>query len=54
MVQQGGQRADTVQYILILCTLIVILWAFHSIVFDMVNAPREVGWGRPMLLIKKG
>ncbi len=54
MVQQGGhQRADTVQYILILCTFIVIMWAFHSIVFDLVNSPRDVITGRPMLQIKK-
>jgi hypothetical protein len=34
---QMPQRRDLLLDILVLCTFVVIMWALHSIVFDIVN-----------------
>jgi hypothetical protein len=34
---QMPQRRDLLLHILVVCTFVVIMWALHSIVFDIVN-----------------
>jgi len=34
---QPARKHDILLHILVVCTFVVILWAFHSIVFEIVN-----------------
>jgi hypothetical protein len=34
---QAPRKHDMLLHILVVCTFVVIMWAFHSIVFELVN-----------------
>jgi hypothetical protein len=36
---QAARKHDLLMHTLVVCTFVVIMWAFHSIVFEMVNQP---------------
>jgi hypothetical protein len=39
---QPARKHDLLMHTLMVCTLVVIMWAFHSIVFEIVNQSRGV------------
>jgi hypothetical protein len=40
MAQPAARKHDLLMHTLMVCTLVVIMWAFHSIVFEIVNQSR--------------
>jgi t-SNARE complex subunit (syntaxin) len=34
---QAARKHDILLHVLVVCTFVVIMWAFHSIVFELVN-----------------
>ena len=45
MAQPAARKHDLLMHTLMVCTLVVIMWAFHSIVFEIVNQPAGLARG---------